>query len=533
MQNPFKKLFAALKKDEPTAEPIEKPKADDLETGQVARLVHQPKVYGDHPSKGLTPVKLHQILEDAEQGDITAQHELFADIEEKDGHIAAEMSKRKNALLKLDWNIKPPKNATPAEKKQTEEIAEWFDRLNGFDGLVLDLADAIGHGFSAIELTWEFKDGLWMPKKFEHRSQSWFKLSPQDEIRLKSANQEGEALWPLGWIVHKHRAKSGQLSRMGLFRTLAWPYLFKNYSVSDLAELLEIYGIPVRIGKYPPNSPEEERKALINALISIGHNAAGIMPEGMNIEFAEAASGSVAPFETMIKWCEKTASKVILGGTLTTEADGKSSTNALGKIHNDVRHDILSSDARQLEDTFNQFIEKWAMLNKGQLAGVRPPKLYFDIKDPEEVAQTAELIVRMVSVGMKVPAAWAHSKVDIPLAVDGEDVLTTQPSGPPLPVAANSHAYRQVALSSDGSLTTPDQAALDEAKNGLDAANLNAQIAPLIAQISAKISKGASYEEAIEALNNLYPHLDADLFQDVMARALFVSDVWGRINEQS
>ena len=33
----------------------------------------------DHPGRGLTPLKLHDILESAEDGDITAQAELFAD----------------------------------------------------------------------------------------------------------------------------------------------------------------------------------------------------------------------------------------------------------------------------------------------------------------------------------------------------------------------------------------------------------------------------------------------------------------------
>jgi phage gp29-like protein len=41
----------------------------------------------------------------------------------------------------------------------------------------------------------------------------------------------------------------------------------------------------------------------------------------------------------------------ILGGTLTSQADGKSSTNALGNVHNEVRHDIRESDARQLSAT--------------------------------------------------------------------------------------------------------------------------------------------------------------------------------------
>lgn len=519
-----REFFTAILKKET---PQQKPKPADLEDGQVVRLVNQPKIYGEHPSKGLTPRKLATILEDAEQGDITAQHELFTDIEEKDGHIAAEMNKRKNALLTLDWNIKPAKNPTPAEKKLAEEVAEWFDELSGLDGLILDLADAIGHGFTAIELPWQFNNGLWLPKSFQFRSQSWFKLDKTDNFRLKTDDPDGEELWAFGWLMHTHRSRSGQIARMGLFRTLAWTYIYKNYSVKDLAELLEIYGIPLRLGKYPVSSTKEDKTALINALISIGHNAAGVMPDGMSIEIQNAASGNVDPFEVMIKWCEKTASKVILGGTLTTEADGKSSTNALGNIHNEVRHDILSSDARQIEQTLTKLIEMLVFLNKGQLNNVRLPGFYFDIKNPDEVIKTADLITKMVSVGMRVPEAWAHEKLDIPLPVDDEPVLGT--AAPSEPVSLK---YRQVALSKTGEVISAEQKAIDNALDNLNADDLNSQLAPIVSKISNELSSGASYEEAAATLRTLYPKLDSELFREALARALFISDVWGRINEQ-
>ncbi|MDX7324905.1 DUF935 family protein, partial [Providencia rettgeri] len=69
------------------------------------------RIYPDHPSRGLTIRKLPRILQAAERGDLSAQACLFGDMVERDGHIFAEMEKRKNALLTLDWSIEPPKNA--------------------------------------------------------------------------------------------------------------------------------------------------------------------------------------------------------------------------------------------------------------------------------------------------------------------------------------------------------------------------------------------------------------------------------------
>ncbi|MGL9774714.1 MAG: phage portal protein family protein [Sodalis sp. (in: enterobacteria)] len=40
------------------------------------------------------------------------------------------------------------------------------------------------------------------------------------------------------------------MAESGLFRVLVWTYLFKNIAARDLAEFLEIYGLPTRVGTY-------------------------------------------------------------------------------------------------------------------------------------------------------------------------------------------------------------------------------------------------------------------------------------------
>ena len=61
-------------------------------------------------------------------------------------------------------------------------------------------------------------------------------------------------------------ARSGYIARTGLFRVLAWPWLFKNFAVRDLAEFLEIYGLPLRLGTYNPNTSDDKARATLCAL---------------------------------------------------------------------------------------------------------------------------------------------------------------------------------------------------------------------------------------------------------------------------
>ena len=96
-----------------TGEPFD---SEKLEEAQTAHLAHIHTSFASHPSRGLTPPKIANILDAAEQGDIIAQCDLFEDMEEKDGHIFSEMSKRKRALDTLPWDIVAPSDATAREQ---------------------------------------------------------------------------------------------------------------------------------------------------------------------------------------------------------------------------------------------------------------------------------------------------------------------------------------------------------------------------------------------------------------------------------
>ncbi|MCW3479726.1 DUF935 domain-containing protein [Neisseriaceae bacterium JH1-16] len=511
---------------------------------QTARISWVTREFAEHPSRGLTPQKLARILEAAEQGDLAAQADLGADMEEKDAHVFAELSKRKRAILTLDWRIVPPRNASATEKKQAEQLQEWLTDLPDWDDVLLDCLDGIGQGFSALEIAWQRLGSDWLPQGLTHRPQRWFQTLPHDgnALRLRDGTIEGAEPWKFGWVIHRHRAKSGYLTRAGLHRVLSWPYLFKNYSVRDLAEFLEIYGLPLRLGKYPAGATDQEKATLLRAVAEIGHNAAGIIPEGMMIEFQNAAQGSEEPFQAMMDWCERSQSKAILGGTLTSQADGKTSTNALGAVHNEVRHDLTVSDARQLEGTLTRdLIYPLAVLNFGQVDPRRLPRLEFDTRKPEDLKLYAESLPKLVGLGVKIPVKWVHDKLAIPQAQEGDELLVAprpemalppelRPVPKPAQTAAASRQYRVVLTNAQGEVVYPDQAALDALADNLPADAINAGLDTALAPVLTAIRDGATPDEAFEGLVAAYPEMDDTALRDLLARAMFVADVWGRLN---
>ncbi|MDR1946446.1 MAG: DUF935 domain-containing protein [Desulfovibrio sp.] len=513
-------------------------------------------------TKGLTPKKLRGILDDADNGDIVQQHRLFSDVEDADEHIFTELSKRRRALLSLDWEILPAVTPDGKDRKKAEGYAEivraLFDGIPDFEDTIFDMADAVGHGFSALEIEWGYDGKFHAPAALHFRPQHWFMLSREErELRLRGGAQEGEPLLPLGWIIHRHKSKSGWFARYGLFRVLMAAFLLKAYARNGFAEFLEIHGLPLRLGTYPISASEKEKKDLLNGLRALGRDAAGIIPDGMTVEFKEAVRASEKPFTAMIEHCERGMSKAVLGGTLTTQADGKTSTNALGNVHEEVRHDLLVSDAVQIAGTLSrQLLLPLAIINAGLDDPRLAPWFRFDASETEDLQKLADAIPKLVPV-MRIPAAWAHEKTRIPMPEDDEEILKPAYSAPEKSeddpggdkagkdkpekdkdkAGAKFDAAGAVALGARPGMQPPGTDRQNAAQRDLDAAldavapELQNLMETMLAPLMAEVRDGLPPDRLMARLAALYPALDADALQEHMARVIFVSELWGRVTE--
>ena len=490
-------------------------------------LLH--REFAEHPSKGITPVKLASIFADAEQGSMTAQAELFMDMQEKDAHISAELSKRIMAVKKLDWTLEPPRNATATEKKNTRLLEDLIRDDIDTGEVRKDMLDAIGHGYSCLELGWgRNAQGLWVPSQIEHREPSWFTCPPDDRntLHLRDySSSYGVPLQPFGWIPHIHKARSGYIPRSGLLRVLAWPYLYKNYSVRDLAEFLEIYGLPIRVGKYSPTASPTEKRDLLKTVLSIGHNAAGIIPDSMQLELQQVmASGNADAFMAMIKYCDGLQSKAILGGTLTsgTAANGNRS---LGDIHNEVRLDIRDDDAKQVDQSLSSYlVYPIAMLN-GLFNDNRCPRWVSDTQEPDDLALYADALPKLAAAGARIPLSYVNFKLKIPIPEEDEPILQAASSGIPMPTIQPA----ATALAGEVKLT-PVVVPFDVVQADL----LSNAAAPVIDQwllsIRALLNASDSMESFRESLLSSYGNLDTTELSNVMGLALAAAELSGRFD---
>lgn len=504
---------------------------------------------------GLSPARLSSALRAADNGDLISQHRLFADMEERDAHLYAEMGKRKMGLLNLEWDIVPPRNATAAEKASAEWAKEVIgDGVDDFEDLILACMDGVGHGFSGIELEWR-KEGKELLPEFFPRPQEWFQLSQDRKaLRLRDGSADGAELTPFGWIFHEHgKAKTGYIARLGLYRVLSWPFLYKAYGIGDFAEFLETFGLPFVVGKYAAGATDAEKASLMRAVTALGHDARAIMPADMVLEITKIAGGSGSGGGShldMVAWADKSQSKCILGGTLTSQADGKSSTNALGNVHQEVRHDIIEADARQVAGTLTRhLVYPLIALNRGGVDSLRRcPRMEFDTGVPEDLVAYADALQKMSPL-FNIPASWVRERLHIPEAEEGEEVLGGKsavadklPAGNgvganggqdiPVPEAKGAAALAALAAGAVGPRAARSLRGAQEAIDTALIANVDWPMltAPVFKPLLDALSAGMDPEAILSSMADWYPAMNDDQLVELLARAIFVADAWGRLS---
>jgi phage gp29-like protein len=515
--------------------PFELEQLQEPQTAKLAQLRHE---FENHPSRGLTPTRLAKILQSAEQGDLVAQHELFQDMEEKDGHLFSVMDQRRRAVTRLDWDIVPVADASAKEKADAEFAQETIRSQEDFDDVLFDMTDAIGHGFAALEMQWGRVEKVQMPIKIEHRPQSWFKLASnpeisRNELRLRDNSADGAALWTFGWLLHQHRARSGYISRSGLFRVMAWPFLFKNYAIRDLAEFLEIYGLPLRLGTYNASATKEDKATLLRAVVNIGHDAAAIIPQGMMIDFKEAAKGDNKSFDAMISLMERIQSKVALGGTLTS-GEGKHGTQALGKVHQDIALHLRDSDAKQIANTLTrQIIYPLLAINRGLSDPRRCPRLVFDTQEPEDLKLMSESVPQLVGMGMRIPVSWAHEKLKIPTATGDEAILTmianTSASAASVTLPA-APATAQAQLKAQPQSNALQFDPLDDLVDNM-AGEWEEVMGETLEPVRAALASASSLDEFRDGLEEVLANVEPAKLASLLARGQFAARAWGQLNQ--
>jgi phage gp29-like protein len=417
---------------------------------EPVEVVATPALYYQHTRIGgsLTPEDVSNILRSADTGYMWRLADLANESRQKDGHLQAILGTREMAPAGLRPLVTPA-----SDDPQDVLIAEWVtDWLTNFGTqspgpgeaprdlryLIQHLAGANYFGYAVSETLFS-KDGKYViptgcsplaPRRFVFDIETGRFMFWDVQGSVPYPGTDLMAEFPGRFVDFHPRINGDYESREGLCRVLVWAALFRNWSLGDWMKLAEIAWKPWRIGVYNSGrgakeaipAAKEDKAVLKSALERIASNGIAVIPDTvqLNVEWPKRGAGS-ADHEALCRFLAQEMSKATLGQTLTTE-QGKVGSQALGNVHNEVRHDIRDADALAIAAAIRRdMIAPAVRLNFG--ANVRIPGFALVADEVVDVGQFSVAVKNLADAGLPMPAKWVRSQMAMPDPVKGDELV--------------------------------------------------------------------------------------------------------------
>ena len=353
--------------------------------------------------------------------------DLFEEMERKDANISSDLGTRKRSVIGLDWEIIPASQEA-GDQTPAAFIGKSLDGLRGFSRNLYQLLDAVGKGFAVSEILWgPTPDGRIGIAAIKSRHQRRFVFDADAQLRLlaDADTTAGTAVPPRKFLVHSFEGQHENPYGNGILSTIYWYYWFKKNAIKFWALYAEKFGGPTAVGKYPAGTESPARAALLSALRAIQQETAVIIPATMTVEFLEAQRrGTIDTYSEFLAYLDQQETKAILGQTLTSGEGQRSGSLALGRVHADVRQDILEADAESLAGVVNDQLIPWLVDWNFLVAAY--PKFVFKLDPPEDLRTLALRDRTLQIMGTPIPKSYIQRRYGIPEPEGEDDILTSQ-----------------------------------------------------------------------------------------------------------
>ncbi|MBF0185986.1 MAG: DUF935 family protein [Magnetococcales bacterium] len=451
---------------------------------------------------------------------------------EKDDAVFSDLQKRKLAVIGRPWSITPASD-TPADQNVAEQIEQQLQKLP-FNKICLGLLDAVLKGFAVGEIVWNVDNNQIIPRKILMRDQRRFHFNERSELLLITWNNlyPGEPVPDRKFIVHRHGAKDDNPYGIGLGSALFWPVYFKQHGTQFWAAYLERFGQPGLIGKTPEGTPESERKLFLAILQDFAQETHMVIPEDYAVDLLEAgkSGGGTVSFEGFCQYNDNRITRIILGDGDLNSGRGGGALAAAAIIRNEVRLELVQADADLLADTLNESLLTW--MTEFNFPGTTPPRIKWDVTLPEDLKAKAERDLIICNMGFEPDPEYINRTYDGAWRKKPAVPPTIKPDSGARGDSASAEELPALYTEGDpANRASVGQSAIDAIHPPDDL--LQKAMDVLLQPVMDKLQNGSTPDEIVDWLPTVYPQMNRDELSAILARALFVSRLWGAVSAQS
>ena len=324
-----------------------------------------------------------------------------------DGSVTDAVNKRIEAITDADICF------TDRDGRQVEEMEALINSLE-FERLLESIMQSRFWGVSVDEFTFSPEFGFnSIPRKH---------VRPKEKVVVRrQGDTTGISYADDGMVI-----QWGRDDDLGLLLKVAPYVIYKRGGFGDWAQFVELFGMPIRVGKY--NAMDDaSRRMLIDAFETAGSAPYMVVPKESEIE-TTLMSGTTggALYDDFRRACNEEILVTILGQTMTTQSGTSLSQS---QVHLAVQEKKHRSDRRFVVRMLNRYLvplleKRGYPVNGGKFS-------FVDRKDELKVDE-----LRTLSGILPIPRKWAYEKYGIPEPQEGEAVLGNFASERPAQPAA-------------------------------------------------------------------------------------------------
>lgn len=314
---------------------------------------------------------LWDAIKKAEDGHVSELYAIYRDVIANDSHIQAEFSKRKLAVIGDTLNINPATEDDKADEESAESVRSMVKSVRGWERKLAHLMESTLYPVSVLEKVYRpsrqaglnYEVAELVP--VEHDLQDYttgrlriHDMDPETGRKLQTTHECDTNRY----IVHRGHILSLPDQWGGPMRSILFWCLLSTMDRTWWANFLDKYGSPFPVGKYDQND-DASRSVLMSAFATAKKLGGLVISKETDVELKEAARSDAGDaFEKFHTICQREKSKLILGQTLSAEAQstglGSGVANAQGEVREDIRKfDSILLGATLKDDFFRQYLQ--------------------------------------------------------------------------------------------------------------------------------------------------------------------------------
>jgi phage gp29-like protein len=348
---------------------------------------------------------LHSILRCAEAGDTRDLFRLYRDVLLSDSHLQAEFAKRKLAVLGDRMTFVPYDRqnaadvaAADAVRAMVSDCRSWFDANAHLLDSVLWPVSVVEKVYAPSGSGYAIRELVPVPHYLQDYSSGVLRIYDVDPTGLILPTSHDAD--PARYIMHRGHLLSTPDNWGGPMRSILFWWLLGAMSREWWARFLDRFGAPFPVGKYDAN--DAASRSVLQKAFSLAVRVGGlVVTKDTEVELQQvAASQTGEAYERFLTICQREKSKLVLGQTLSAEAQPTGLGSGVSDQQEAVRQDIRQFDALRLGATLRNLLVSQFLAING-FPG-RPPLIVWGSETAVEARSTMAMLASAAAAGLEV-----------------------------------------------------------------------------------------------------------------------------------